>query len=177
MKRMPKNNKSTRAAARNPYDTYLSWWFKYASKNQMYFDDTKQTKAQPLGYTEFQRRYDQMRGASIQNPARMVAMESREATEYQLRKTWEIVKDKIDKASDSELDAYMKNLKRLTGKDKITYADLRKNYREVFKTFLPYELGDNPFLVDEQGNEKITEHSERDEAFGSPKERKIKIAA
>ena len=62
---MPNKNKSTRSAARNPYDTYLSWWFKYARNNEMYFDDTKQTSARPLGYTEFQRRYDQMRRAKI----------------------------------------------------------------------------------------------------------------
>ena len=174
---MERKTKTNRASARNPYDTYLSWWFKYARNNEMYFDDTKQTSARPLGYTEFQRRYDQMRRANIQNPARMVAMESREATEYQLRKTWEIVKDKMDKASDNDLDAYAKNLKRLIGKEKITYADLRKNYRAVFKTYMPYEYGDNPFLVDEHGQQKLTEHYERDEAFGSPKERKIKIAA
>ena len=67
---MAKKTKMNRASARNPYDTYLSWWFKYARNNEMYFDDTKQTSARPLGYTEFQRRYDQMRRANIQNPAR-----------------------------------------------------------------------------------------------------------
>jgi len=171
---MTRKTKINRAPARNPYDTYLSWWFRYAKNNQMYVRQGDK-QATPLDYTSFNRRYDQMRRANIANPARMVAMESREATEYQVRKTWEIVKNTMATASESDKEAYLKNIKRLLGSEKLTFQTIRKHYKEVFKTFMPYEEGDNPFLVDEQGRERLTEHSERDKAFDSPKE--VKIAA
>ena len=107
----------------------------------------------------------------------MVAMESREATETQLRKTWEIVKEKIEKATESESMAYKQNLQRLIGKDKVTWQVMRKYYKQVFKTFMPYESGDNPYLVDDEGKQILTSHKERDEAFNSPKELRINRAA
>ena len=178
---MERKTKTNRAPARSAYDTYLSWWFRYEKSNQMYLRqadiDAGRTKARPLDPTSFERRYNEMRRANITNPARMVAMESREATETQLRKTWEIVKNKIEKATESESMAYKQNLKRLIGKDKITWQDMRKYYKQVFKTFMPYELGDNPFLVDDEGNQILTSHKERDNEFNSPEEELVNQAA
>ena len=81
---MAKRNKTNRAPARSPYDTYLSWWFRYSRHNEMY-SPNGMPFAQPLDATRFQRRYEQMKRANIPNPARQVAMESRVATESQLR--------------------------------------------------------------------------------------------
>lgn len=178
---MTRKTKTNRAPARSAYDTYLSWWFRYSKSNQMYLRqadiDAGRTTSRPLDPTSFERRYNEMRRANITNPARMVAMESREATENQLRKTWEIVKGKLEKATDAESEAYKQNLQRLIGKDKVTWQVMRKYYKQVFKTFMPYESGDNPFLVDEEGKPIITSHKERDEAFNSPKELRINRAA
>ena len=73
--------------------------------------------------------------------------------------------------------AYKQNLKRLIGKDKITWQDMRKYYKQVFKTFMPYELGDNPFLVDDEGKQILTSHKERDNEFNSPEEELVNQAA
>lgn len=178
---MARKTKTNRAPARSPYDTYLSWWFRYAKSNQMYLRqadiDAGRKTARPLDATSFERRYNEMKRANITNPARMVAMESREATETQLRKTWEIVKEKLEKSTDAENIAYKQNLQRLIGTDKLTWQVMRKYYKQVFKTFMPYESGDNPYLVDEDGKPILTSHKERDDAFNSPKESRISRAA
>lgn len=120
---MRKKATHTRSAARNPYDTYLSWWFKYSRNNQMYrTDETK--PAQPLDYTSFNRRYDQMRRANITNPARMVAMESREASEAQLLNTWRVMREQWSPMQ----------MKGIYGKN-LTLKDFRKNYKEIFDLF------------------------------------------
>lgn len=173
--------KKNRASARNAYDTYLSHYFRYKKNNEMYIPREERKKgvtvSQPLSYTQFEHRYQQMKAANVANPARMVAMEQREASELQLRMTWKTVKDIIDKASDVSMEAYKKNLQRIIGNDKITFKDFKKNYRAMFKTFMPYEAGDNPFLLDENGLPKLYEHEDRNEYFNSPKEEVVASVA
>ena len=117
---MKRKTKTNRAAARNPYDTYLSWWFKYARNNEMYSPQGLPF-AQPLGYDQFNRRYNQLKRANITNPARMVAMESRVATESQLRNTFNAIKKQYSKTEQKDL--FGKELK---------LQDIRKNYSMYF---------------------------------------------
>lgn len=120
---MARKTKTNRAPARSAYDTYLSWWFRYAKNNQMYVRQGDK-QATPLDYTSFNRRYDQMRRANITNPARMVAMESREASEAQLLNTWRVMREQWSPMQMKGI--YGKNLK---------LKDFRKNYREIFDLF------------------------------------------
>lgn len=143
---MPKKNKSTRSAARNPYDTYLSWWFKYARNNEMYSPQGLPF-AQPLGYDQFNRRYNQLKRANITNPARTVAMESRVATESQLRNTFAAIWRRYSK----------EEMKERFGKE-LKLKDVRKEY-----TFYFGEIFGR------------LSHEERDEVL-SPKEMMIQTA-
>ena len=117
---MARKTKTNRASARNPYDTYLSWWFKYARNNEMYSPQGLPF-AQPLGYDQFNRRYNQLKRANITNPARTVAMESRVATESQLRNTFNAIKKQYSKTEQKDL--FGKELK---------LQDVRKNYSMYF---------------------------------------------
>ena len=117
---MARKIKTNRAPSRNPYDTYLSWWFKYARNNEMYSPQGLPF-AQPLGYDQFNRRYNQLKRANITNPARTVAMESRVATESQLRNTFNAIKKQYSKTEQKEL--FGKELK---------LQDIRKNYSMYF---------------------------------------------
>lgn len=117
---MKRKTKTNRAPARSAYDTYLSWWFKYARNNEMYSPQGLPF-AQPLGYDQFNRRYNQLKRANITNPARMVAMESRVATESQLRNTFNAIKKQYSKTEQKDL--FGKELK---------LQDIRKNYSMYF---------------------------------------------
>ena len=117
---MARKIKTNRASARNPYDTYLSWWFKYARNNEMYSPQGLPF-AQPLGYDQFNRRYNQLKRANITNPARTVAMESRVATESQLRNTFAAIQRQYSKEEQKEL--FGKELK---------LKDVRKDYSLYF---------------------------------------------
>lgn len=117
---MKNKTKTNRAQARNPYDTYLSWWFKYARNNEMYSPQGLPF-AQPLGYDQFNRRYNQLKRANITNPARTVAMESRVATESQLRNTFNAIKKQY--SITEQKDLFGKELK---------LQDIRKNYSMYF---------------------------------------------
>ena len=117
---MARKIKTNRAPSRNPYDTYLSWWFKYARNNEMYSPQGLPF-AQPLGYDQFNRRYNQLKRANITNPARTVAMESRVATESQLRNTFNAIKKQYSKTEQKDL--FGKELK---------LQDVRKNYSMYF---------------------------------------------
>ena len=110
-------------SARTPYDTYLSWYFRYAKNNQMYTDKKGRVPG-PLPFELFERRYNQLRRASATNPARTVAMEQREATESQLRNTYAAIKRNFSK----------EEIRRIYGKD-LTFKDIRKHYKNVFNTF------------------------------------------
>lgn len=100
--------------------------------------------AQPLDATRFQRRYEQMKRANIPNPARQVAMESRVATESQLRGVLSALRSSFTP----------QQIRERMGKD-LKIQDLRKNYSQWFDEF----LGD------------LT-HEEKNELF-SPKEQKV----
>lgn len=143
---MTKKTKTNRAAARNPYDTYLSWWFKYARNNEMYSPQGLPF-AQPLGYDQFNRRYNQLKRANITNPARTVAMESRVATESQLRNTFAAIWRRYTK----------EEMKERFGKE-LKLKDVRKEY-----TFYFGEIFGR------------LSHEERDEVL-SPKEMMIQTA-
>lgn len=143
---MAKKTKTNRAAARNPYDTYLSWWFKYARNNEMYSPQGLPF-AQPLGYDQFNRRYNQLKRANITNPARTVAMESRVATESQLRNTFAAIWRRYTK----------EEMKERFGKE-LKLKDVRKEY-----TFYFGEIFGR------------LSHEERDEVL-SPKEMMIQTA-
>ena len=143
---MAKKTKTNRAAARNPYDTYLSWWFKYARNNEMYSPQGLPF-AQPLGYDQFNRRYNQLKRANITNPARTVAMESRVATESQLRNTCAAIWRRYSK----------EEMKERFGKE-LKLKDVRKEY-----TFYFGEIFGR------------LSHEERDEVL-SPKEMMIQTA-
>ena len=140
---MARKTKTNRAPARSPYDTYLSWWFKYARNNEMYSPQGLPF-AQPLGYDQFNRRYNQLKRANITNPARTVAMESRVATESQLRGVLSALRSSFTP----------QQIRERIGKD-LKIQDLRKNYSQWFNEF----LGD-------------LSHEEKNEIF-SPKEQKI----
>lgn len=143
---MAKKTKTNRTAARNPYDTYLSWWFKYARNNEMYSPQGLPF-AQPLGYDQFNRRYNQLKRANITNPARTVAMESRVATESQLRNTFAAIWRRYTK----------EEMKERFGKE-LKLKDVRKEY-----TFYFGEIFGR------------LSHEERDEVL-SPKEMMIQTA-
>ena len=140
---MRRKSKTNRAPARSAYDTYLSWWFRYSRHNEMY-SPNGMPFAQPLDATRFQRRYEQMRRANIPNPARQVAMESRVATESQLRGVLSALRSSFTP----------QQIRERIGKD-LKIQDLRKNYSQWFNEF----LGD-------------LSHEEKNEIF-SPKEQKI----
>lgn len=135
--------KTNRAPARSAYDTYLSWWFKYSRRNEMY-SPNGMPFAQPLDATRFQRRYEQMKRANVQNPARMVAMESRVATESQLHAVLSALRNSFTP----------QQIRERMGKD-LKIQDLSKNYSQWFNEF----FGD------------LT-HEEKNELF-SPKEQKV----
>ena len=117
---MARKIKTNRAPSRNPYDTYLSWWFKYARNNEMYSPQGLPF-AQPLGYDQFNRRYNQLKRANITNPARTVAMESRVATESQLRNTFAAIWRRYTK----------EEMKERFGKE-LKLKDVRKEYTFYF---------------------------------------------
>lgn len=140
---MARKTKTNRAPARSAYDTYLSWWFKYSRRNEMY-SPNGMPFAQPLDATRFQRRYEQIKRANVPNPARMVAMESRVATESQLRAVRSALRNSF----------MPQQIRERMGKD-LKIQDLRKNYSQWFNEF----FGD------------LT-HDEKNELF-SPKEQKV----
>ena len=140
---MARKTKTNRAPARSAYDTYLSWWFKYSRRNELY-PPNGTPFAQHLDAPRFQRRYEQLKRANIPNPARQVAMESRVATESQLRAVLSALRSSFTP----------QQIRERMGKD-LKIQDLRKNYSHWFNEF----LGD------------LT-HEEKNELF-SPKEQKV----
>lgn len=167
-----------RKKARSGYQTYVDWYDRYSRYTVM-----KDPKYSERVWARF-KKDAQEAGISTANFSRTLAMRQRLASELQLKKTWEIVKDRIKQSKilvssyTDELQEVLKGSKKMSTsqfEEKMIRLETNKAFLENYGKVTWSEFRRNQAEILEFAKETVDDRAEWNEifelAFDSPKEK------